>query len=409
MLKSYRDLPSGVLVLCLGAFVNRAGAMVMPFLALYLTQSRGSPTSVATSIMGVFGVGSVFASIAGGWLADRFGRKPVMIASLIGAAGTIQIVPRLDTELGVMLAVLAFSLAGEAYRPAASAMLGDLTTPESRPRAYALFYVAINLGFTAGAAVGGALAAHSYDLLFLVEGVTALAYALMIALFLAETRPEVSLTPSETASKGALVHILQNRIFLLFLLANLLIGLMFNQAFTTLPLSMAAVGIPPQTYGQVMAVNGVLIVLVQLPLASRLSRADRGVWMVVAALFLTLGFGLTGAFDTPVTIAGCVILWTIGEMILASLNQTVVGDLAPVEFRARYFGTFALSMGLAMSIGPPLGGYVFERWGAPALWGCVAMVGLAAAAILASIRGPIAQPASLPENAPAVSASLPAA
>ena len=55
------------------------------------------------------------------------------------------------------------------------------------------------------------------------------------------------------------------------------------------------------------------------------------------------------------------------------------------------------------------GGYVFERWGAPALWGCVAMVGLAAAAILASIRGPIAQPASLPENAPAVSASLPAA
>jgi MFS family permease len=382
MWRRYFDLPRSVHILCLGIFVNRAGGMVMPFLVLYLTESRDFSPAQAARIMGAFGLGSILAGVVGGWLADRVGRKPVMIGALVGAAITLQIVPRLTDELSVFLAVLAFALASEAYRPAGSAMLGDLTGPELRARAYALFYVALNLGFTVGAAAGGALVvATSYDVLFVVEGASAVVFAVFIALALPETRPTVDHT-QPSAQAGALAHILRNRPFLAFIVANVLIGLVFNQAFSTLPLHMEHTGIGPDIYGRIMAINGVMIVLGQLPLADRLSRVARGPALVVGTLLLSAGFGLTGAFTSAAALAGCVALWTVGEMVLASLSQPAVNDLAPTAFRARYFGAFSLSFGVAMAVGPPLGGWLLADHGPAVLWSVMAGIGALAAALL---------------------------
>lgn len=394
MWRRYFDLPRSVHILCLGIFVNRAGGMVMPFLVLYLTTSRGFSPAQAARIMGAFGLGSILAGVVGGWLADRIGRKPVMIGALVGAAVTLQLVPRLTDELSVFLAVLAFALASEAYRPAGSAMLGDMTVPELRARAYALFYVALNLGFTVGAAAGGAIVvATSYDVLFLVEGASAVIFAVFIALALPETRPTVA--PGEASTHdGALAHIVGNRPFLAFIVANVLIGLVFNQAFSTLPLHMEHVGIGPDVYGRIMAVNGVMIVLGQLPLADRLSRVARGPALVVGTLLLSAGFGLTGASTSAVALAGCVALWTVGEMVLASLSQPAVNDLAPTAFRARYFGAFALSFGLAMAVGPPLGGWLLADFGPAVLWPIMAGAGALAAVLLWSVRHGLAHTAS---------------
>lgn len=383
--------------------------MVLPFLAFYLVQDRGFSQEMAAWVMGAFGVGSAIAANIGGTLADRIGRRPVMIGALVGAAITILLVPRIEGQAGVLAAVAAFALASEAYRPAGSAMLGDMTVPELRARAYALFYAAINLGFTVGAAVGGWLVvATSYDTLFVVEAVSALVFAMFIGLWLPETHPgkrggaDAASTPSEHGSGWwvGIRHVASNRPFVIFVFANLLIGLVFNQSFSTLPMYFEDLGIAPDVFGRVMAVNGVLIVLGQLPLADRLSRYDRGHGLVIGALFLALGFGLQGAFRVPLGLAGCVLLWTVGEMFLASLSQPVVNDLAPTAMRARYFGAFTMSFGLAMSLGPPLGSWILVAQGPRVLWLSVGGLALVAALLLWSIRDHLRQRPAAVAQAP---------
>lgn len=401
MWRRYLDLPRAVHALCLGAFINRAGAMVLPFLVLYLTEARHFSPAGAARILAAFGVGGVISAVVGGMLADRIGRRPVMIGALLGAAITIQLIPRIEGEVGVLCAVLGFALASEAYRPAGSAMLGDLTVPELRPRAYALFYVAINMGFTVGAAVGGWLVvATSYDTLFTVESVSAVVYAVFVLLLLPESRPRgaPSTAPDAGAAMdaeptpvlgrwGALGHVLGNRPFMVFTTASLMIGIVFNQSFSSLPLYMERAGITPDIYGRVMAVNGVMIVIGQMPLADRLSQVNRATALIVGALLLGLGFGLKAATATAIGLTGCVVLWTIGEMFLASLSHPVVNDLAPAALRARYFGAFTLSFALAMAVGPPFGAWLLARHGAVVLWLTAGGLAWGAAFLMWTIRG----------------------
>ena len=122
MLKPYFALPRAVHVLCLGTFVNRAGTFLVPFLTLYLTSSLGLGSAFATQAMGLYGFGGIVAALTGGALADRIGRRTVMMISLLGAASLLAFFGRLTSPPAILAAVLAFSFLGEMYRPAASAI-----------------------------------------------------------------------------------------------------------------------------------------------------------------------------------------------------------------------------------------------------------------------------------------------
>ena len=147
-MRSYLTLPRAVHILCAGILVNRAGTLLVPFLTLYLRGKLGLGIESATRLMGAYGAGALVAAIVGGQLADRFGRKRVMVGSLAGGAVVLWIFPLLDSDWLVALGLFVFAMVGEMYRPATQAMIADLVEPERRPQAFAMIYVAINLGFT---------------------------------------------------------------------------------------------------------------------------------------------------------------------------------------------------------------------------------------------------------------------
>lgn len=396
MLKPYRQLPRAIHVLCLGTFVNRAGTFLVPFLTLYLTAHLGLGTAFATLAMGVYGLGGIVAALTGGTLADRIGRRAVMLTSLLGASALLLVFPRLESPGAILAAVLAFSFVGEMYRPAASAMVADLTTPEQRPTAYGLMYLTINLGMTVSPIVGGAIAAHSFHWLFWGDAATSTAYAVLLFFAVRETLPaRRAAAPGADAPAGSpephaplaevARRILGHGSFLLFCLATHLVSIAYMQSHTSLPLYMQGLGLGPQQYGYVTAVNAAMIVCLQLPFTQWIGRFPREAMLVASALFTAVGFGLTGFASTVPALGATVVVWTLGEMMQSPYLQTVVADLAPARLRGSYMGMMTFSFASALMLGSPLGGLVLERWGAHALWGFAAAVALAGAAGYAAV------------------------
>ena len=364
-------------MLVVGTFVNRTGLVVLPFLALYMSGPRAFSVAQATAAVSVYGAGAFAGGFVGGWLSDRIGRRPVLLASLGGAALPMAGIPFVASYAAVLALVFAFGVLSEMYRPAVSAAVADLVPEARQPRAYAIVYWAINLGAAVGPALGGLVAERSYTGLFVLEGISLFAYAAIVLVSVPETRPamaegvvrpRIDLRP--VARDGALAALAA---------VVLLVGIGFYQLFTSLPLAMEADGLSERYFGFVVTVNGALIVLIGLPVAAWVGdRATR--WPVpVAVALVALGLAFQIPAHTFGAYAACAVIWTLGEMAFLPVVPTLVSRLAPTDLRGSYQGVYHASWGLAKMLGPALGGLVFAGYGSSALWGGAAgLVGVAA-------------------------------
>ncbi len=388
MLKHYVELPRAVHILCLGSFINRLASFLAPFLTLYLCETLGFGEGRATLAMGVFGAGSICAALVGGHLADAVGRKPIMLLGLIGSATVLLALGYIRSYAGILAAIFLLAFVADMYRPAASAMIADLVPIERRPYANSLMYLSVNLGFAIAPVIGGILSKLSFKLLFTLDSTTSLIYAAIIAIMIRETRPatkagEVS---SVIPPMAAFRRILSDRTFLRFCAATLLVSSIYQQAVSTLPLYLKSIGIDRVHYGWIIALNGALIAICQLPITWFVFRFDRVRLIAIAALVTGIGFGLHGFAATSLQFAGAVAIWTIGEMLQSPLVPTIVAELAPVELRARYFGVVSMCFSGGNMLAAPLGGQVLEHFGGRSLWtGCFVM-GILAAMLYGSLR-----------------------
>jgi MFS family permease len=139
-------------------------------------------------------------------------------------------------------------------------------------------------------------------------------------------------------------------------------------------------GIGAKQYGRIIALNGVMITVLQLPFAALASRWRRDWTLIASGLVLGGGFFLNAFARTPLQFAAVVVVWTLGEMMNAVFAPTIVSDLAPVALRGRYLGVFTMCYSSAAMFGAPLGGLVLARGGGRALWTAVLVLGLGAAA-----------------------------
>ena len=364
-------------MLVVGTFVNRTGLVVLPFLALYMSGPRAFSVAQATAAVSIYGAGAFAGGFVGGWLSDRVGRRPVLLASLGGAALPMAGIPFVASYAAVLALVFAFGVLSEMYRPAVSAAVADLVPEARQPRAYAIVYWAINLGAAVGPALGGLIAERSYTGLFVLEGVSLFAYAAIVLVSVPETRPAVAegmvrpgIDLRPVARDGALAALA---------VVVLLVGIGFYQLFTSLPLAMEADGLSERYFGFVVTVNGALIVLIGLPVAAWVGdRATR--WPVpVAVALVAIGLAFQIPAHTFGAYAACAIVWTLGEMAFLPVVPTLVSKLAPTDLRGSYQGVYHASWGLAKMLGPALGGLVFAGYGSSALWGGAAgLVGGAA-------------------------------
>lgn len=386
LLPRFDGLPRAYWILWAGTFVNRLGGFVVPFLSLYLTEARRVSLPRVGLLVSLFGLGQLGAGPVGGWLADRVGRRRTMLLALgLGAAAMLQL-GFAGSTLHLAFACFASGLCGDLYRPASGAAVADLVPPEDRIRAYGLLYWIVNLAFAISATVAGFVARAGYEWLFLGDALTTLLFAVIVALWLPETRPASA--PPEVGAPKAVADGLppwRNAPFLVFLVLVLLVGVQYQQGLVALPVDMRAHHVPPSRYGALIALNGVLIVCVQPLLLPRLQAGRAGRTLALGALLSGCGFGanaLAGHFAGAAALAygAAVVVWTLGEIASTAVSPTVVAGFAPPELRGRYQGAFQMSWGAAALAGPSAGTFVLARGGAGVLWGGCFALGLCAAA-----------------------------
>ena len=395
-------LPRAFWYLWTGTLINRLGSFVLVFLAIYLTQERGFSASQAGLVLGLWGVGGAVGTTVGGTLTDRWGRRPTLLTAHLGAA-TMMLALGLARPLwAVALGALLLGTFAEAARPAFGAMMIDVVPEKDRLRAFSLNYWAINLGFACAAVLAGLAAQAGYLLLFVVDASTTLITALIIFARVKETRTAAAVvTTSGAVPAGALRTILSDRVFLGFVALNLFGALVFLQHISMLPIAMGDSGLSPATYGSVIALNGVLIVIGQLFVPRLIKGRSRSHVLALAAVVMGVGFGLTAFAEAAWFYGITVLVWTLGEMLNSPSNATLIAELSPAALRGRYQGAFSLSWQVAGAVAPVLGGLVREHAGNSALWlGCAA-VGLVMA-VAHLVSGPARERRAAQLRPPAV-------
>lgn len=381
-------LPRQFWFLWTGTLINRLGSFVVIFLAIYLTGERHFTQSQAGLVIGLYGVGGAVGTTVGGVLADRWGRRPTMLTAQFGAAVLMLTLGFAHTYPQIITVSFLLGMFAEAVRPAFSAMMVDIVPDRDRVRAYSLNYWAINLGFALAAIGAGFAAKASYLLLFVVDSGTTLITAVISLIFLAETRPaRVAHAPGKIKTRGGLGTVLRDRIFMSYLAVSLGTVIVMMQHMSTLPIAMTADGFSAATYGWVIAVNGVLIVLGQLFVPKLIGGHDRSRVLAVAAMVMGVGFGLVAFANSAWFFALTVVIWTLGEMLQSPSNAATVAALSPAQLRGRYQGLTSLSWSVGTAVAPILGGLTQQHLGDASLWiGCFLLCALVAVGHL--IAGP---------------------
>lgn len=369
-------LPPTFWYLWVGIFISRIGNFVMPFLSIYLTTQRGFTISQAGLTVASYAAGAMVATLVGGTLADRIGRRRTLLLSLL--AGPVFLMGLPFAEHPILIVMLTFAVGAiyELYRPAAIAAISDVVPPTDRQRAFALQYWVINLGFAIGVSLAGFLATNGYIWLFVFDALTTFLYGIVVFLKVPETRP-ATVTPRPWLMHTSIPF--RQGAFVGLFLITLALASVLNLSQSILPIEITNDGLAPDQYGPLIALNGILIILFQPFVAALSRRFQMAHVLAVAAILLGLGFGATAIVDNIPGYAGSIALWTFAEMAWLPLSSTLITHLAPSDLRGSYQGAYGLSWAIAGGIGPSLGGLVLEHLGSGVLWGSCILIGAIAA------------------------------
>ncbi|MFF9025560.1 MDR family MFS transporter [Streptomyces eurythermus] len=374
--ESVSGLPREFWWLWTSTLVNRLGAFVATFMALYLTLDRGYSASYAGLVASLHGLGGVVSSLGGGVMADRLGRRPTLLIAQTATAVSVALLGFMTHPVAIAGVAFLVGMASNASRPAVQAMMADIVRPEDRVRAFSLNYWAINLGFAVSSTAAGFIAEFSYLAGFLIEAGMTLACAVVVFAKVPESRPAP--TARQAGPEVGLGTVLRDGRYMAVVGLSFLVALVFQQGSVGLPVAMGRAGFSPADYGLAIAVNGIMIVALQIPVTRFIEHRDPRTLLVVSSLLAGYGFGLTAFAGSVGVFMLTVCVWTLAEIVSAPTQTGLVVRLSPVHGRGRYQGVYTLSWSVAALVAPLMAGAVIDRLGAGWLWGLCAVVGTGA-------------------------------
>ncbi|MGW0367394.1 MDR family MFS transporter [Streptomyces coeruleorubidus] len=399
--------------------VNRLGAFVATFMALYLTLDRGYSATYAGLVAALHGLGGVISSLGGGVMTDRLGRRPTLLIAQASTAVSVALLGFMHHPVAIAGVAFLVGMASNASRPAVQAMMADIVRPEDRIRAFSLNYWAINLGFAVSSMAAGFIAEVSYLAGFLIEAGMTMVCAILVFLRLPESKPAETVKTAAVSEKTAaasdssvsLGTVLRDGRFMSVVGLSFLVALIFQQGAIGLPVAMGEAGFTPAEYGMAIAVNGVLIVVLQIPVTRFIEHRDSRRLLVISSLLAGYGFGLTAFAGSVGVIALTVCVWTLAEIVNAPTQTGLVVRLSPLHGRGRYQGMYTMSWSVAGLVAPLMSGFVIDRFGAEWLWGLCAVVGTVAGLGYGALmrRVPEEEPAQSAQTAEPVEPAEPAA
>jgi MFS family permease len=365
-----------------GTLINKLGGFVVPLLTIYLITVRHLSVSEAGGIVSVYGAGAIGASLAGGYLADRLGRKITLVLSLFGGAialtllGLARSIPAITAMVGLV------GFVTELYRPAVFAIVADVVPPAQRVQAYGLLHWVINIGFAFAAIVGGLVADVDFTLLFIADAATMAIYGMIVVVAVPETRPATA--PPGAARPQPSASWLFDREFVVYVALTFGIALIASQ-IAALSAHMTWQGFSPAAFGGVIAVNGIFIIVLQPALSRWSARRDPTRMVTAAALLYGIGYSMHGIATNLAVHVAAVMVWTVAEIFESPTRSSIVAAMAPADARGRYQGAIAMTFGAAILLGPKLGTWTWEHAGPGALWAsCLALGALLAVGFAAT-------------------------
>jgi MFS family permease len=391
-----RGLPGRVWIVSLGILVNRVGAFLPVFIVLYLTE-RGYSAGAAGLVLGLAGLGNMLGNAVGGSLTDRIGRRWTIVASAVPTAGLTAAVPFVDPFPVILTVVALIGVTSQIYRPAAAAVLLDsVSTDQQRLAAFGVFRFAMNIGAALGGVVGGVLASSSYTELFLANAAACLLFGVVMAVLLRDApQPRTEQDDADAQDEPAVGYrqALADRTLVRFLVMIVVAEFLYIQHTVGLPLHVSDVGLGARDFGLLIGLNGLLVLVLELPITGVVSRYRLEYVLAVGNLLIGLGLALTGLMDSFGLLAVTVLIWTFGEMMSTSVAQAYLGSLSPPHLIGRYQGLYGVAYTLGTGAGPLIGGavYALAPW---ALWTMVAAAGLLCAQLCLPRRGQRPRPGS---------------
>lgn len=369
--KVFRGFPQVFWALFAGQLVNRFGAMVVPFLVFYLGARGFSPGEISI-VMTAWGAGGLAGQPLGGWLASRAGNRTTLLAGLLAAAVCLGCFGLASGIGWLLVSGAAVGLAGELYRPAASALLATSIGSGSRARAFGMMHWAFNVGAAVSGAVTGVLVAQGYWLLFVINSVTTVTFSLIVLVAI----PPDGGNTIRRATRVSYRDVLTDSTVIHLLLLVLVHAIVYAQVRFGLPLSLAADGVSAAAFGWLIAFNAALVVLVQPWLVAWLSKFPSLPVIGVSWALVGVGLALSGPAGEIWQYLLTVIIWTAGEMGMAGFGAALIADLTPEGAHATYQAMFGWTGAISRLVGPALGGLLYEGVGLSALWWVCAFLGI---------------------------------
>ncbi|MFN0245217.1 MAG: MFS transporter [Planctomycetota bacterium] len=443
--RAVRGLPRPIWLLCAATVVNRAGGMVLAFLALYVTQELGLTEDQAGVLLVLYGVGSVVSALLAGRYSDRIGPPRVMTISLV-ASGAILLAASFARSF-VMFAVLltAWALFAEAFRPAAMATVNTGVPPARRKQAISVFQVAINCGTTIGSGAGGFLYAAWPIAIFWVDGVTSLVAGVVLAAThglvmtmvipmtalaskvatkaanmpaMARARArghvdavravESALSPiaplesaplvadafapaTTTSSARSTLPAWRDARLVALVAALFLVWIVVFQILGALPLTLVRYrGLSESQYGVLLGIESLLTVFVALPLTHWTQHWPHRRTLAVSALLVGVGFGGYAFAATFTSALLLMLVWSLGLILMFPASSAYLAELAPDDRQGEYAGFYSASFSVAFAFGPGIGTFAYNHGGPEWVFGGCFVICAIAATAFAFGRAPAA-------------------
>lgn len=376
-----RAYPRQYWLLMAGQIINTIGmGFVWPFLNIYLKEKLGIPLAVATLLPLLEQAVSLFTTLGAGSVADRFGRKGLMVISLGAVAGIFALMGFANAwwMFAVLMALRGFFL--PLYRVGGDAMVADLITDEDRRLpAYSLLRTVNNIGVAVGPVLGGVVAAYSYRASFLTAAAAMLTFALLVWGAMRETLPNdrragekasAGRQPAaQTSGPSGYGVVFRDSLFVMAVLA-----FSFNGMGAGLPFQLLGVygkenfQISEAQVGLVMMVNALMVVCFQVAMANYTRRFNRIRVLAAGALFYAAGISSIALGSQTWHFGLSMATLTIGELLIAPTFTSFAVNLAPPEMRGRYMSLYWVGWSVSRGFGPALAGRIYDRYAPVYIW-----------------------------------------
>ncbi len=404
--RSLKASPRAFQVLVASALIeNVAFGLIVPYLTLYMVNDLEISMPLAGIALAGYTLSGIPGTILGGMLADKIGRRAVLLMSLGLMSITLLMYFFAVNFVTVFIIVLADSFVGSLYMPAANAMIADVIQPGGRPKAYSTIRISWNVGMFIGPAIGVFIvAAFSIRELF-IFGATIIAGAFVMNLiYIPETKPEAAVDQEVTLMK--VLRVGNNRPFLVLCSMTALMWFSFSQWMSVLQIyATSDLKLSSTVPGLLFAVNAVMVVTLQLWVTSKMVLFRRSLVLMVGQLIVAGGFSLIFFANDLPSLVACIVFITVGELIYMSIVSAIIADMSPEAERGLYMGFSGFIQSLGMGVGFFVGMWLLDvlpetrvLWLIFGVFGAVASLGYI---VLSKMLGPERdRPSKQPETLP---------